>query len=92
MSHVAFKFMCLFVAVLPCVSAGKWVGEDPLRSSLRGLSFSFRVLCVCGISVVRHFGGFVRPQAPGERLPFGGEPAGSYDRKTQSPEVWCCLC
>ena len=29
------------------------------------------------------------PNAPGASAPMGAEPVGAYERKTQSPTIWC---
>merc|ERR1719203_2359611 len=41
-----------------------------------------------GLSIVEDL---VRPAAPQEGLPLGAEPAGLYERKTQSPVIWLNL-
>merc|ERR1719330_41669 len=44
-----------------------------------------------GSSKARALHDLIRPSVPDEGLPLGAEPAGMYERKTQSPIVWLQL-
>ena len=80
-------FTLLWFLSLSLARGEQWVGLGRTKSRIKGSGIPH-------YRQSRHTPGFVltdliRPSAPNEVAPFGAEPVGMFERKTQSPMTWC---